>query len=208
MAGENARRRRYIVIILVGGLHGLILLIMLTPHRSGERADGDVSISMALYFPPPEPPTPPPRTRRPRAAIAAPPVPATPESLAPIAPVAPVAPVGDARTSVDWMAEEEKVASAYAAKRGALDAGAAAGRSGMATSAAPPHYVGESYTLSTGQKIVWTSASCYLISDPPDLATPNAFAHLAQTRIGCKVESTPGELFRQSPTYQKYHPDN
>jgi hypothetical protein len=205
MAGENARRRRYIVIILVGGLHGLILFIMLTPHRSRERLD-DVSITMALYFPPSvERPAPPPRTRRPKVAVvAALSVPAAPES---ISSVAPAAPVGDAPTSVDWMAEEERVASAYAAKHGAVDAGAAG--SGTATTAASPHYLGESYTLSTGQKIVWTSASCYLISDPPDLATPNAFAHLAQARIGCKAAGTAqGDLFKQSPTYQKYQSDH
>jgi hypothetical protein len=207
MPADNARLRRYAVIILVGGLHGLILFIVLTPHRSREVPDDDVSITMALYFPPPvETPAPPPRTRRPKVAVAAAPsAPAAPESMAPLAP--PV-PDGDARTSVDWMAEEETVAGAYAAKHGAVDAGAAA-RSGTATSAASPHHAGESYTLSTGQKIVWTSDSCYLISDPPDLATPNAFAHLAQARIGCQATSTSqGDLFKQSPTYQKYHPDN
>lgn len=207
MAGENARRRRYTVIILVGGLHGLILLIMLTPHRSREQPhDVDVSIAMTLYFPPPvELPAPPPRTQRPKVAVAATPsVPAAPENLAP----ASVAPIGDARTSVDWMAEEETVASAYAANHGAVDAGAGA-RSGTTTSAASPHYAGEAYTLSTGEKIVWTSASCFLISDPPDLGTPNAFAHLALARIGCQAPSPPqGDLFKQSPTYQKHHPDN
>ena len=208
MPADNTRLRRYAVIVLVGGLHGLILFIMLTPHRSGERPDdSDVTISMALYFPPPvDTPSPPPHTRRQKATVATPPRPATPQSMAP--PLAPPAPVADAHTAVDWMAEGEKVAGAYAAQHGAVDAGTAA-RSGTATSAASPHHAGESYTLSTGQKIVWTSDSCFLISDPPDLGTPNAFAHLAQARIGCKAAgSSQGDLFKQSPTYQKYHPDH
>ncbi len=205
MPADTARLRRYAVIVLVGGLHGLILFVMLTPHRLGERPDdGDVTISMALYSPPPVD-TPRPRARRQNATAAAPPLPAMPESTAP--PLAPPAPVADAHTAVDWMAEEEKVAGAYAAKHGAVEAGAAV-MSGTATTAASPHHAGESYTLSTGQKIVWTSDSCFLISDPPDLGTPNAFAHLAQARVGCKAADTSqGDLFKQSPTYQKYHPD-
>ena len=137
MPAENARLRRYAVIVLVGGLHGLILFIMLTPHGSPERPDDvDVSIAMTLYFPPPvELPTPASRNRRPKAAVAAAlSVPAAPESMAP---VARPAPVGDARPSVDWIAEAETMASSYAAKHGAVDAGP-----GIATSATSPRPFG------------------------------------------------------------------
>ena len=198
--------RRYTVLILVAGLHGLILFIMLGRHGPTEPADEvDVPISMALLFPKPVevPVAPPPRVRRLKSAVAA-----TVAPSAPSASTAAVSQVSDEPNPVDWIAEGHKVAEAFAERQGAADPGARAS-SGKGAVAASPHYAGESYTLSTGQKIIWTSASCYLISDPPDLATPNAFAHLAQARIGCNSSSPPpGELFKQSPAYQQHHPDN
>jgi hypothetical protein len=43
---------------------------------------------------------------------------------------------------------------------------------------------------------VWLNDRCFIISDPPALDTPNAFAHASLTRTDCVRRSGPrGDLF-------------
>ncbi len=106
------------------------------------------------------------------------------------------------------MAEGQKAAAAIAAAQGRKDGALAATDPGAIPSQPKAYYAGEQYQLETGQQIAWVSDKCYIIIDPPDPFTPNAFAHHAQARMGCSGASAPrGDLFKQSPTYQKLHPD-
>jgi hypothetical protein len=203
MPGGQARVRRYAAFIAVAGLHALIISILLAPRVRRERPeDVDVAIT-TLYFPSPDAARPRAhRKRRPALAFPQPPWMVTVPDISP-----PAASADEPGKSVDWTAEGQKVAAAIAAAPGALDDALPAPRRGSASSEAPRHFKGEQYQLETGEKIFWVSGKCYLISDPPDLFTPNAFAHSKLTRMRCSGGSreSGGDLFKDSAAYRKYH---
>src|SRR5665213_3104454 len=73
----------------------------------------------------------------------------------------------------------------------------------------PVHHAGEQYTLRTGELVVWVSDRCFVVSEPPALGTPNAFAHLAIPHTQCTGSPGPrSDLLKDLPAYQKLHPDD
>jgi hypothetical protein len=72
---------------------------------------------------------------------------------------------------------------------------------------APLHQAGETYVDTYGDRILWITPNCYLVSEAPELGVPEAFKHVKPTRGGC-IRQGPGEgeLFKDLPEYKKRHP--
>ena len=198
--------RRYAAMVLVAALHILILEIIVRAPRSQRTPSEDTTAWSTLFFVPTElAPVPPPVKAKPTHARAlaphSPEVP-TAESALPIT-TPPEATQG--QPSADWMAALQGVATDVAGSQSAQARGAAPESHSIWTP--PTHRYGEQYTLNTGEKIVWVSDHCFIVSDPPMLGTPNAFAHSALTHAAC--QGNPGsraDLFEDLPAYKKSHP--
>lgn len=139
--------------------------------------------------------------RRPRASV---------ESLSPLVPsTAPIAaPV--ARAPVDWWAEAERVVRDRL--RDAERASVPSGRIDLHLDPrrdAPAHHAGESYRDEFGDKVVWVSDKCYMVSAPPLPGMPPTLAAARGTRTVCPGDSSAprGDLFKDLPAYRKYHPE-
>ena len=72
---------------------------------------------------------------------------------------------------------------------------------------APLHQAGETYVDTYGDRIVWITANCYLVSEASELGVPEAFKRVKPMRGGC-IRQGPGEgeLFKDLPEYKKRHP--
>ncbi|MBS0580151.1 MAG: hypothetical protein JSR36_12930 [Proteobacteria bacterium] len=116
-------------------------------------------------------------------------------------PAAPAAPA-----PIDWDAAARRAAAAAAVTARPLDhnpAVAAAPRpSGPAVAV---HQAGEQYREPDGSTQVWVSDRCYLITPAPLPGTPDVIARAVPTRTVCTGGSR-GDLFRDLPAYQRYHP--
>ena len=70
----------------------------------------------------------------------------------------------------------------------------------------PIHRAGESLRDAEGNKTVWVTDSCYIVSEAPPLGTPDVLARTQPTHMACVDRSAPeGELFKDSSAYKKYH---
>jgi hypothetical protein len=74
------------------------------------------------------------------------------------------------------------------------------------TPSGPIHRAGESSRDAEGNKTVWVTDSCYIVSAAPPLGTPDVLARMRPTHMACVDRSPPaGELFKDSSAYRKYH---
>jgi hypothetical protein len=74
------------------------------------------------------------------------------------------------------------------------------------TPSGPIHRAGESFHDAEGNKTVWMTDSCYIVSAAPPLGTPDVLARMRPTQMACVDRSPPaGELFKDSSAYRKYH---
>jgi hypothetical protein len=112
------------------------------------------------------------------------------------------------KASTDWMSALSKVAGDVAGSQGTSGASVKDAPSKPDSLWTPrTHGYGEQYTLSTGELVVWVSDRCFIVSEPALAGTPNAFAHSALTHTQCERDPGPrGDLFKQLPAYDKYHP--
>jgi hypothetical protein len=70
----------------------------------------------------------------------------------------------------------------------------------------PTHRAGESSRDAEGNKTLWVTDSCYIVSEAPPLGAPDVLARMQPTHMGCVDHSAPeGELFKDSSAYKKYH---
>lgn len=119
----------------------------------------------------------------------------------------PSSPVTSA-SAIDWDLEKQRVAGSVL-QPPATRAFGAPPRSEVAPPRPnqPVHKAGESYRDQFGDTYYWLSANCYILSEAPDLAAPEAFKHIQPTRGGC-IPHGPGEgeMFKDLPEYKKRHP--
>jgi hypothetical protein len=198
MSESSRRMRRYVAIALVGALHALVFeLFIRIPQSQLTSLESEPDVSTLFFEPTRE------ELRRsatgtglrrgyrvPRMEVRVPVVdPALPSITAPDPTTA--------SSSVDWMAAADAVAADISkAHIGLVKPGPAGSRRSKSSRAPASHSAGEQYRLSTGELVVWLSDHCFIISDPPALGTPNAFAHEALTRTSCVRSSGPrGNLF-------------
>jgi hypothetical protein len=74
------------------------------------------------------------------------------------------------------------------------------------TPSASIHRAGESFRDAEGNKTVWVTDSCYIVSEAPPLGTPDALARMQPTHTECVDRSPPeGELFKDLSAYKKPH---
>jgi hypothetical protein len=205
-------RRRYIAIVIVGAVHFLILDMFIHVRGARRGSEEDTAVWSTLFFVPAEvvqrPPPPKLKTKRP-STLEPPGVPLpAPETLSMLS-TTPGATSSAPESAVDWMsALHSAAADAMTDRAGRRRATGEAPTEPHSLWAPPQHHAGEQYTLSTGELIVWVSERCYLVSEPPALGTPNAFAHLALTHTQCTGSPGPrSDLFKDLPTYQKLHPE-
>lgn len=110
--------------------------------------------------------------------------------------------------SVNWWAEADRVVAgiAEASGRGVV----ARGHDPMTGSPqldGPVHKSGESYVDQYGDRIVWLSERCYIISEPPPLGTSAILANVQSSRTTCLGASPArGDLFKDTAEYRKRHP--
>ncbi len=198
--------RRYAAMALVAALHILVLEIIVRTPRSARTPSEDSTAWSTLFFVPAEVvPVPPPTKAKPARARALAPhslqVPAAEAAL----PITTTPEATQGKPSIDWMAALQGVATDVAGSQSAQAHGAAPQAHSLWTPGA--HHYGEQYTLNTGEKIVWVSDHCYIVSEPPMLGTPNAFAHAALTHTACQGNPGPrADLFEDLPAYKKSHP--
>jgi hypothetical protein len=65
------------------------------------------------------------------------------------------------------------------------------------TPSGPIHHAGESSRDAEGNKTVWMTDSCYIVSEAPPLGTPDVLARTQPTHMACVDRSPPaGELFK------------
>ena len=109
---------------------------------------------------------------------------------------------------VNWWAEAERVVAGIAEASGR---GIAAPRRdpmpGIPQQDGPVHKSGESYVDQYGDRIVWLSARCYIISEPPQLGTSAILANVQPSRTAC-LGAAParGDLFEDTAQFRKRHP--
>ena len=74
------------------------------------------------------------------------------------------------------------------------------------TPSGPIHRAGESYRDAEGNKTVWVTDSCYIVSEASPLGTPDVLARMQPTHMACVDRGAlEGELFKDSSAYKKYH---
>jgi hypothetical protein len=139
------------------------------------------------------------------------------EATAPIEPLAlPPIPApdielpGEGHAPVDWLAEAGRAAEAATTAPPTRSFGKVPRAPSWLGSSrsAPAHQAGDQYRLEAGEWIVWVSDRCYIVSEPAPLGMPDVFARSLGTHMACQAPSgpPPGELFKDLPAYQRYHP--
>jgi hypothetical protein len=212
MRTERSSSRRLLVFVLLAGGHvGVILLLARSPIVEPLRESiEDFSMTMIL-FPLTNPraaarvsaPVPVARHAGNRRLAASQPI-ATPDTS-----TAPVVPPEDSGKSIDWNLEMQHAAASVLQAPKTRKFGMPR-RSEVEAPRRdqPAHYAGESYRDVFGDSIVWTSASCYVISPAPELGEPTVFARARLTRVGCiRQETSEEDRFKDLPAYKKLHPE-
>jgi hypothetical protein len=208
----RSARRRYFAIVIVGAAHILILDMFIHVRGARRGSEEDTAVWSTLFFVPAEVVQRPPPTKikpkRPSALQPAQvPLP-VPETLSPLT-TTPGATSSSPESAVDWVsALHSAAADAMTDRTGRGGATGEAPNEPHSLWAPPQHHAGEQYTLSTGELIVWVSDRCYLVSEPPALGMPNAFAHLALTHTQCTGSPGPrSDLFKDLPAHKNLHPN-
>lgn len=207
MRAERTSTRRLLVFVLVAGCHACIFLIL--AHRQliepRDKALADESMSMILF------PLTAPRVIE-RVPVAKKPLvhqaPVRPPTAVAVTAAPPSAPTEDSGNAIDWNLEKERVAgsSVQNPKYRRFGARPSPDLDGPHRSR-PSHTAGESYRDMYGDTVVWINARCYMVSEAPQLGTPEVFKHLQPTRAACIREGpSEGELFKDLPEYKKRHP--
>lgn len=192
-------------------LNAALGLALYLSFRVPGALDSRDSVSTLIWLPLPAPRperTKPRESKLPRAVTRTPH--ASAAALSPISPsTAPIA-APPARPPVDWWAEAEHVvrerlqaAEGVSTPPGRIDLHIGPRRD------APAHQAGESYRDEFGDKVVWVSDRCYIVSALPLPGTPPALAAAIGTRTVCPGDSsTPrGGLFKDLPAYRKHQPE-
>ncbi len=112
-----------------------------------------------------------------------------------------LAPPEDSGHAIDWDLEKQQVAGAMVQTPKTRVFGAHP-KSGVEEfhRSQPAHMAGESYVDVYGDTIAWISESCYILSEAPQLGTPEVFKHMQPTRVGCVRQGpSEGELFKDLP---------
>jgi hypothetical protein len=210
---SRSDRRRYIAIVIVGAVHVLILEIFIHGRSARHESEEDTTVWSTLVFVPAEVvqrPPPPTKVKPKRPSVIQPPerLPVAPETVSSTT-TTPSPTSSASQATVDWMSELHRAAADVNSDR--AGEGRATGKApSKRRSLWPPplHHAGEQYTLETGELVVWVSDRCFVVSEPPSVGTPNAFAHLNLTHTQCTGSSGPrSDLFKDSPEYKKLHPD-
>lgn len=109
--------------------------------------------------------------------------------------------------AINWESEARQAAANTARDLGSGSPQSA--QTGDGNALRPPaHQAGESYRNSFGDQVYWVSERCYLVSATPPLGTPDVFARMQVSRVGC-IDPRPssGELFKELvPDYLKQLP--
>jgi hypothetical protein len=210
---SQSDRRRYSAIVIVGAVHVLILEIFIHARGARPGSEEGTTVWSTLFFvasdvvqrPPPPTKV---KPKRP-STIQVPPLPmVAPEAVSSIT-TTPSPTSSAPHATVDWMSELHSAAAEV--NSGRAGQGRAAGEAPLKPhSLWPPplHDAGEQYTLKTGELVVSVSDRCFVVSEPPSLGAPNAFAHLNLTHTQCTGSLGPrSDLFKDLPEYKKLHPD-
>jgi hypothetical protein len=199
--------QRAIALVTVVGLHGLTISLMVAlrnPPRLSSPAEFVGTVVLLSALPPPAGPW---SQRRP----------ATADDVAPLEPVeSPIAvlpeisPPGDTRTGADWASDARRAAAAVTVTSRVRGFGESPEENSARTGAqrVPAHAPGEQYRTTDGAWVVWVSDRCYLVSDVPPMGLPQVLARSIPTRTVCQGGDTEsrGDLFKDLPAYEKYHP--
>lgn len=74
-------------------------------------------------------------------------------------------------------------------------------------SSAAAHEPGEQYRLETGERVVWISLRCYIVSGVPPIGLPDVLARSIPTRtVYQDAARSPGQLFKDLAAYKTYGP--
>jgi len=191
------------VFVAVVALHaGLIITLTIALRTQTRRTAADDFVSALIILSTP-PPTASSRERRVDRKSTAP----TPEVL-PAAPFSGISPPVAADTSIDWDAEARRASAAVTGAQGFREFGRIP-KADVARDlrASPAHVAGEQFRDEDGSWIVWVSPHCFIVSELPPLGMPDILARSLPTRTGCEgIPESQGDLFRDLPAYQKYHP--
>jgi hypothetical protein len=191
-----------VVFAAVVALHaGLVITLTLALRTQARRSTADDFVSALIFLSTPVPPTS--SSRRPaRASTAAAPA----EQAA--APLPGISEPADAGTSIDWDTEARRASTAVTGAQKFREFGQIPKADVARDLRAPPaHVAGEQYRDEDGTWIVWVSPHCFSVSELPPLGMPDILARSLPTRTGCEGSPEPrGDLFKDLPAYQKYHP--
>jgi len=110
--------------------------------------------------------------------------------------------------TVDWAAEARRAAAALTSPPQLREFGRIPQiDSEIGPHTAPAHVAGEQYRDEDGTWIVWVGPHCFIVSELPPLGLPDILARSLPTRRGCEgAQESRGDLFKDLPAYQKYHP--
>jgi hypothetical protein len=215
MRAKRSSAGRVLMFALVAGGHVCIFLIL--THRqfieSRDQADEDESLSMILF------PVTDPRAGQRLPVSTAKPVHRVPSRQPIVVPVRPLTaqdkappsvPPNKSGNAIDWDFEKQQVAKSMVQPPTNRIFGAHP-RSGVEEPHRnqPAHTAGESYRDMYGDTVVWINESCFIVSEAPQLGTPETFKRVQPTRVSC-VRQGPldGELFEDLPEYKKRHPQS
>jgi hypothetical protein len=204
-----SQQRRYAALVVVAALHLGLVAVLIAGSRIRSASPAAESVTTTLVA---VPKTPEPLAKGPAPEL----------HLAPLAPVAPFVPAlpsisyptDNMPQAIDWQAEGQKAAAAITGSRGVPsedeDRRKTSSSHGPRPWVPPPaHHAGEQYTTITGEKIVWISDKCFVMSSRPTLGLPDIFARARLSTTICPRTSgtARGDLFEALPAYKKYHPE-
>jgi hypothetical protein len=150
----------------------------------------------------PQPPVPSSGARGPRTSRESAPVIPVEPLTAPPPEITPNAP----GSSIDWSEEARRAASALTEPGTFREFGHQPKADSEHKPRSPAHQVGEQYRIDA-EWVVWVSERCYIVSGVPPIGLPDVLARSIPTRTVCTDNSPPpGELFKDLPAYQKFHP--
>jgi hypothetical protein len=183
------------VVLLHAGLVAVIGVALRHPRPPAPAAD---FVSTVIYVAAPPAPS--------RDAGGVAPAVAVPRSTAITLPL-PEAPGGPA--TIDWDEAARRAVAAPAPTIRPLDHNPASAAAPQPRSpAVAVHHAGEEYRGPDGSTQVWVSDRCYVVTSPPLPGTADVIARAVPTRTVCKGDPgwSRGDLFRDLPAYQRYHP--
>ena len=111
---------------------------------------------------------------------------------------------GSPPASVDWWREADLEVARTAEDLGRF----IPPTQGRPQAITPAHRAGESYVDGSGNRIVWLSARCYMISEAPQLGTSAILANAQPTRTSCLgAPYSRSDLFKDTAAFRRRHPE-